>query len=175
MRMVAIAVVAVVAALAAVRAALWMRGREPAPALSEATAEVARPVVAETPPAAPVAGAHAADTSAELPAVAEAIPMYLDHPHAESLPAEMAGLGAARYYVQQGHPEVALAQLERLAERYPEGALRSERIAELAIVQCALGRPAEGRAAIETLKRQSPAPAAALIARAQDGCPSGKP
>ena len=94
--------------------------------------------------------------------------MHLDDPHARSLPVEMAALGAARFHNQAGHPELALQQLERLRSRVPHGALESERTAELAIAQCALGKRSEAGQTLHELERMA-APSE-VLARAKNAC-----
>jgi hypothetical protein len=110
---------------------------------------------------------HAAD-AAPRQIQAEAVSMHLDDPHARSLPVEMAALGAARFHNQSGHPELALQQLERLRSKVPHGALESERMAELAIAQCALGKRSEAGQTLHELERLA-APAE-LLARVKNAC-----
>jgi hypothetical protein len=152
-------VFAVATAAAAGFAAFWVNERERA---ADAAARSPRP---------------AASASSELDAgpgyaTAEAVSVHFDNPHAPSLPAEMAALGAARFHNQAGHPELALQQLERVGSRFPQGALRSERMAELAIAQCALGKRAEAGQTLADLARLA-APAE-LVSRARTACEHAK-
>lgn len=94
--------------------------------------------------------------------------MHFDKPHVPTLPMEMAALGAARFHIQEGHPELAVQQLERLFNRVPEGGLHSECTAELAIARCALGKRSEGEQALRELARLSAPPE--LITRATSAC-----
>jgi hypothetical protein len=100
------------------------------------------------------------------PARAEALAPT--HPHAMSLQPEMAALGAARYYREQGKPEQALAQLDVLAKRYPDPVLPAERAAERAATLCALGRMDEAKRFLADLTRLGAPPE--LIARANAAC-----
>jgi len=144
---------AVVAAAAAGFAASWVNARERAADLAHAAAAKSPPGAAQDEPGY---------------ATAEAVSVHFDDPHAPSLPAEMAALGAARFHNQAGHPELALQQLERLRSRYPTGALRSERTAELAIAQCALGKRDEAGQTLADLARLA-APAE-LVSRVKTAC-----
>jgi hypothetical protein len=99
---------------------------------------------------------------------ARAEPLAPTHPHAMSLQPEMAALGAARYYREQGKPEQALAQLDVLARRYPDPALPAERAAERAATLCALGRLDEAKRFLADLTQLRAPPE--LIARANAAC-----
>lgn len=99
---------------------------------------------------------------------ARAEPISPSHPHAMSLQPEMAALGAARFYREQGKPEQALIQLDVLAQRYPQAALPAERAAERAAALCALGRAEDAKRYLGELTQLSAPPA--LIARANAAC-----
>jgi hypothetical protein len=148
---------AVSAAAIAGVAALWVNGRERA---ADATAH--------SPPAKAAAGGTS--QAPPIHPVAEAVAMHFENPHASSLPAEMAALGAARFHNEEGHPELALLQLQRLRSRYPRGGLQSESMVELAITQCALGKRAEAAQTVAELERLGPP--TALVSRAKAACDS---
>jgi hypothetical protein len=99
---------------------------------------------------------------------ARAEPISPTHPHAMSLQPEMAALGAARFYREQGKPEQALVQLDVLAQRYPDPALPAERAAERAATLCALGRTQDAKRFLGELTQLAAPPA--LVARANAAC-----
>jgi hypothetical protein len=158
-RAVVLVLLAVAAAVAAGLAALRVNQREQAADAAARSPGPAAPASSE-----PNAGPGYA--------TAEAVSVHFDDPHAPSLPAEMAALGAARSHNQAGQPELALQQLERVGRRFPGGALRSERMAELAIAQCALGKRAEAGQTLADLTRLA-APAE-LVSRAKTACEHAK-
>jgi hypothetical protein len=86
-----------------------------------------------------------------------------------SLARELELLGAAEQRLRGGDPNGALRMLEQHARRFPEGALRQERMAARAIALCKLGRLQDGHSIARQLARS--APSSPLAARVRRACP----
>ncbi|WP_437310183.1 hypothetical protein [Sorangium sp. So ce388] len=73
-----------------------------------------------------------------------------------TLAAELALLREAQDAVRDGDPAAALARLDELGARFPEGQLREERMAARVLALCAAGRAREARAEAERLLGDAP-------------------
>jgi hypothetical protein len=134
-------------------------------------AEIVRPVASAVPKAPSLAPPRAADpiaiasaeelSAAAAPTASPGEPTVLSGsaapPSAQNtLAAEMALLRASQSAVLGGDPARALARLDDLAARYPDGQLREERMAARVLALCAAGRTEEARAEAERLFRAAP-------------------
>jgi hypothetical protein len=144
-------------------------GRHTAPIPAAATAQSVSPApnraVAPSVPSAAVAPAPPLDDAP----VASALPTPIGRPSASSssgLWEEAALLREAQRALQGGDPGACLAILDRMAARYPSGALGEERGALRVLALCGSGRREEARALGAAFLRRYPASVHAARVRA---------
>ncbi|MCC7386954.1 MAG: hypothetical protein IT384_34270 [Deltaproteobacteria bacterium] len=94
-------------------------------------------------------------------------------PERHDLEREAELIGAARVALREGDPARALDLADAHAGRFPQGALRNERLAARALALCALHRRLEARAARAELAAHSPG--SALLDRVDRACAGVNP
>jgi hypothetical protein len=138
-------------------------------------APVLAPPAARLPPPAEEPSTPRDEVSHQIPdpASAQAVPRPTP-PTADSsstagqIREEVALLTRAQAELSRGRPHHALDALKEHAQRFPRGALSSERIATRARALCALGRTAEAEAELARVERMSPG--SPYWARAREAC-----
>jgi hypothetical protein len=121
---------------------------------------------------APPAGAPAAAEAPAAGPVAAADPSEPASRKASSLVEETALLREAQTKLGAGDAAAALARLDELGARHPDGLLREERLAARIVALCAAGRVDEARRAAAQFLAE--APLSIHAARVRASCASGK-
>ena len=89
--------------------------------------------------------------------------------HADHLDEELALLRSAQRNLDSGHATAADADLRRYAERFPNGALRSESLGLKILVRCSEGDRTRAEAEIQRLMKSDPD--SPVLRRLRQGCP----
>ncbi len=123
------------------------------------TREASRPTTRSRAPAAPPPSGGAVPPAASAAS---------SPPGATSLDQELSSLHEAQRALKRGDGADALARLDALGERYPDGVLREERLAARVLGLCAAGRRDEARDAGRRFVAENPG--SVQVARVRASC-----